>query len=195
MPPLTSRMLPLGTPAPDFRLPDPTGRMHALDDDRAAPVLVIAFICNHCPFVKHIAAELARLSRDSVPRGVRMIAINPNDFEAYPDDAPPRMLAEAEAHGWDFPYLVDETQRVAAAYGAVCTPDFFVYGPHQDSGRLLAYRGCLDESRPGNNLPVTGEALRAAIDALLAGRSPAREQRPSIGCSIKWKPGNEPAEE
>ena len=194
MPPLTSRMLPLGTPAPDFRLADPRGGTISLESARDARVLVIAFICNHCPFVKHIAAELERLDRAYAPRGVRLIAINSNDTEAYPADAPSRMIEEAAAHKWEFPYLFDETQSVAAAYGATCTPDFFVYGPHSGEGRPLAYRGCLDESRPGNDIPVTGDSLRSAIDAMLAGRSPSREQRPSIGCSIKWRPGNEPKE-
>jgi len=190
MPPLTSRMSPLGTPAPDFRLDDAHHRIHALDDFRDAKVLIVIFMCNHCPFVRHIAAELSKLERDMKESGVQIIGINPNDAQAYPEDAPEAMITTAAEAGWGFPYLIDETQEVAAAYGAVCTPDFFVYGPD----RLLAYRGCLDESRPGGTIPVTGAPLREAVQALLAGRAPNREQRPSIGCSIKWRPGREPAD-
>lgn len=177
-------MRPLGSPLPPFRLPDPRGGAFGPEDFEDARVLVIGFICNHCPFVRHIAAGLAQLDRDLRPRGARFIAINSNDPVSYPDDAPPRMIEEAAAQGWDFPYLFDETQATARAFGAACTPDFFVY----DADRRLAYRGCLDESRPGSDIPVTGAALRAAVTALLDGRRPAPDQRPSIGCSIKWRP-------
>jgi peroxiredoxin len=188
-------MLGLGTAAPDFRLPavsllDGTagGKEVALDDFAAAPALLVAFICNHCPFVQHVAGELAALSRDLPARGVAMVAIQSNDVAAYPADAPDAMAAEAARQGWAFPYLHDETQAVAQAYRAACTPDFFLF----DGRRRLVYRGQLDASRPGNGLPVTGADLRAAVDAVLEGRPAAEDQRPSLGCNIKWKPGNEP---
>jgi peroxiredoxin len=188
-------MLGLGTAAPGFRLPavsllDGTagGKEVALDDFAAAPALLVAFICNHCPFVQHVAGELAALSRDLPARGVAMVAIQSNDVAAYPADAPDAMAAEAARQGWAFPYLHDETQAVAQAYRAACTPDFFLF----DGRRRLVYRGQLDASRPGNGLPVTGADLRAAVDAVLEGRPAAEDQRPSLGCNIKWKPGNEP---
>jgi peroxiredoxin len=183
-------MLGLGTAAPDFRLPDTTagGKEVALADFEAAPALLVAFICNHCPFVQHVAGELAALSRDLPPKGVAMVAISSNDVAAYPADSPQAMAAEAARQGWAFPYLYDETQEVAQAYRAACTPDFFLF----DGDRRLVYRGQLDASRPGNGLPVTGADLRAAVDAVLAGRPVAEDQRPSLGCNIKWKPGNEP---
>lgn len=183
-----SQMLPLGTSAPDFELADAGGARCALRSARGKPTLVF-FLCNHCPFVKHIAAGLAALARDYQPKGVAMFGINSNDFEAYPDDAPDRMLAEAKAHGWTFPYLVDEDQRVAKAYRAACTPDFFLF----DRDHRLVYRGQFDASRPGNGVPVTGADLRKALDELLAGRPVDADQRPSIGCNIKWRPGNAPA--
>jgi peroxiredoxin len=183
-------MLGLGTPAPDFRLPDTTagGKEVALGDFEAAPALLVAFICNHCPFVQHVAGELAALSRDLPAQGVAMVAISSNDVAAYPADSPEAMAAEAARQGWAFPYLYDESQAVAAAYRAACTPDFFLF----DGARKLVYRGQLDASRPGNGVPVTGSDLRAAVDAVLAGRPVSEDQRPSLGCNIKWKAGNEP---
>jgi thiol-disulfide isomerase/thioredoxin len=189
-------MLPLGSPCPDFALIEPaTGRTVARDDFAAAPALLVMFICNHCPFVKHIRAELAKLGRDYLFRGAAMVAINPNDAEKYPDDHPTLMAEEARAAGYSFPYLFDATQDVAKRFRAACTPDFFLF----DRGRKLIYRGQLDDSRPstrsfqGNPVPVTGADLRAAIDASLTpGGTVNPQQRPAIGCNIKWKPGNEP---
>ena len=149
----------------------------------------MAFICNHCPYVKHVAPALAELAKEYQEKGVAVVAINSNDFENYPDDSPAKMKAEIAARGYTFPYLVDESQQVAKAYHAACTPDFFLF----DADRKLVYRGQLDDSRPGNNLPVTGKDLRAALDAVLAGRPVAKDQRPSIGCNIKWRKGNRPA--
>jgi thiol-disulfide isomerase/thioredoxin len=182
-------MLPLGTSAPDFSLPDAvSGRRCSLADFARSRALVVMFICNHCPFVKHVRAELARISRDYGGRGIAFVGINSNDIEKYPDDSPARMKEEAATAGYTFPYLFDESQAVAKAYRAACTPDIYVF----DSGRKLVYRGQLDDSRPSNGLPVTGKDLRAVLDALLAGRPVLAEQFPSIGCNIKWKPGNEP---
>ena len=183
-----SQMLPLGTEAPAFRLPDPSGRMVSLDDQPDAKGYLVVFMCNHCPFVKHIREELARLSRELPERGVMMVGINANDADKYPDDSPARMKDEAETHGYAFPYLVDASQEVAKAYRAACTPDFFLF----DGQRRLVYRGQLDDSRPSNGKPVTGAELRAALDALVAGREVPAEQVPSIGCNIKWKDGNAP---
>lgn len=177
-----------GAAAPPFDLPDPDGRRWSLDALGAAPAVVVAFVCNHCPFVKHVRKGFGDLAAEYQKRGVGVVAINSNDFEAYPDDAPPRMKEEAAAAGWSFPYLVDETQEVARAWGAACTPDFFVL----DSERRVVYRGQMDGSRPGNGVAVTGEDLRRALDAVLAGRPVPAEQRPSVGCNVKWKPGNEP---
>jgi hypothetical protein len=146
------------------------------------------FICNHCPFVKHVREELVRLGRDYEQRSVGIVAISSNDVAAYPDDSPERMREEKERAGYPFPYLFDESQEVAAAYRAACTPDFFLF----DADRRLVYRGQLDDSRPGNDLPVTGSDLRAAMEAVLAGRPAPEPQKPSLGCNIKWKPGNEP---
>jgi hypothetical protein len=146
------------------------------------------FICNHCPFVKHVADQLAALGRDCMTRGIGVVAISSNDVASHPADSPEQMIHEAEERGYSFPYLYDETQEVAKAYHAACTPDFFLF----DAQRKLVYRGQLDASRPGNDLPVTGADLRAAIEAILEGRPQAEEQRPSLGCNIKWKPGNEP---
>jgi peroxiredoxin len=182
-------MLELGTPAPGFTLPDTDGRSVSLSDFAGAPALLVMFICNHCPFVKHVRAELARIGREYTARGVGIVAISSNDPEAYPDDSPERMREEKAAAGYVFPYLFDGTQQVAAAYRAACTPDFFLF----DADRRLVYRGQLDGSRPGNAVPVTGADLRAALDAVLAGREVPAEQRPSLGCNIKWRPGNEPA--
>jgi peroxiredoxin len=183
-----STMLPLGTQAPDFALADYDGVLHRLEDFADAPGLLVMFICNHCPFVIHVREELARLADDAVARGLAVVGIMSNDYASYPDDAPARMKAEAEAQGYRFPYLVDEDQSVAKAYEAACTPDFFLF----DAQRRLVYRGQLDASRPGNDAPVTGVDLRSAIDAVLEGTPQASIQIPSIGCNIKWKAGNEP---
>jgi peroxiredoxin len=184
-----STMLPLGTSAPDFRLPGLDGNLVSHDDFRDARALLVVFTCNHCPFVKHIRSEFARLAREYQTRGVATVAINANDLEQYPEDGPEAMAREAEAFGYTFPYLFDETQEVAKAYQAACTPDFYVF----DAGRRLVYRGQFDDSRPGNHVPVTGHDLRAALDAVLAGDPVAGDQKPSVGCNIKWKPGNAPA--
>ena len=184
-----STMLPLGTTAPDFSLPNVDGRTVSLADAVGPKGTVVMFICNHCPFVKHVADQLAALGRDVMPLGIGVVAISSNDVSTHPADSPEQMVHEAEDRGYPFPYLYDEAQEVAKAYHAACTPDFFLF----DAARKLVYRGQLDASRPGNELPVTGADLRAAIDAVLAGRPVAAEQRPSLGCNIKWKPGNEPA--
>jgi peroxiredoxin len=184
-----STMLPLGTQAPPFSLPNIDGKTVSLQDFADRPVLVVMFLCNHCPFVKHLRSALAEFGREYQAKGVGIVAINPNDVSAYPDDRPEKMVEEARAAGYTFPYLYDATQEVAKAYRAACTPDFFVF----NAQRALIYRGQFDSSRPGNGQPITGADLRAAVDAALAGRQPPAEQRPSIGCNIKWKPGNEPS--
>lgn len=184
-----STMLPLGTTAPDFSLPNVDGRVLSLEDVAGPRGTVVMFICNHCPFVKHVADQLAQLGRDYAPFGIGFAAISSNDVATHPADSPEQMIHEAEARGYPFPYLYDDTQEVAHAYRAACTPDFFAF----DAGRQLAYRGQLDASRPGNGVPVTGTDLRAALDALVAGSTPSTEQRPSLGCNIKWKAGNHPA--
>jgi peroxiredoxin len=184
-----STMLPLGTPAPDFSLPNVDGRVLSLADVAGPAGTVVMFICNHCPFVKHVAAELAQLGRDALARGIGCVAISSNDVATHPADSPEQMVREAEERGYPFPYLYDETQEVAKAYHAACTPDFYLF----DAAGALAYRGQLDPSRPGGDVPVTGRDLRAAIDALVAGKPPLADQVPSLGCNIKWKPGNEPA--
>lgn len=181
-------MLPLGTTAPDFRLPDTAGKAVALADFQGKPALLVVFMCNHCPYVKHIAAGLAQLAREYLPRGVAIVGINANDVANHPDDSPAKMAQEAIAAGYLFPYLYDESQSVAKAYRAACTPDIFLF----DRERQLVYRGQFDDSRPGNNVPVTGKDLRAALDAVLAGQPVASGQKASIGCNIKWKRGNEP---
>ncbi|MEM6512837.1 MAG: thioredoxin family protein [Pseudomonadota bacterium] len=181
-----SEMLPLGTTAPPFSLPDADGNLYQLAT--GAPATLVMFICNHCPFVKHVGDELARLGTDYAPKGVAIYAISSNDFEKYPADAPDRMREEAERLGYTFPYLVDEDQSVAKAYRAACTPDFFLF----DDMLQLVYRGQLDDSRPSNGVPVDGSDLRVALDAVLSGHPPAAEQKPSIGCNIKWIAGNEP---
>ena len=181
-------MLPLGTPAPEFQLPDPSGKHFSLASFKDKPALAVMFICNHCPYVKHIRAGLAQLAKDYQPRGVGLVAISSNDVANYPDDSPAKMAEEVKSAGYTFPYLFDETQAVAKAYHAACTPDFFLF----DRGRRLVYRGQLDASRPGNGIPVTGRDLRAALDAVLAGKAPTLLQTPSMGCNIKWKRGNEP---
>src|SRR6266545_949220 len=182
-----STMTPLGTPAPDFRLPDTEGNLVSLADFASAPALLVAFICNHCPYVKHVREAFARLARDYQGKGVAVVGISSNDAAAYPDDSPAKMKEEKVAAGYTFPYLHDETQAVAKAYRAACTPDFFVF----DKNRRLAYRGQMDASRPGSGKPNDGADLRAALDAILAGKAPSPEQVPSIGCNIKWKPGND----
>ncbi len=183
-----SQMLALGTAAPAFSLPDPAGRVVSLRDLDGAKVLVVAFICNHCPYVKHIGEGLARFGREVCGEDVALVAINSNDPSTHPADRSEKMVEEIERLGYAFPYLVDETQEVAKAYRAACTPDFYVF----DEGRRLVYRGQFDASRPNNGLPVTGFDLRAAVAAVLEGKCVAGEQRPSIGCTIKWRPGAEP---
>ncbi|MDS4039667.1 MAG: thioredoxin family protein [Candidatus Competibacter sp.] len=184
-----STMLPLGTSAPAFGLPEPaTDKTVSLDDFRDAPALLVIFMCNHCPFVKHIRQGLIQFARDYQTKGLAVVAISTNDVANFPDDSPAKMAQEARAFGYPFPYLYDESQSVAKAYRAACTPDFFLF----DAGRRLVYRGQFDGSRPGNNIPVTGTDLRAAADAMLAGQPIAPDQKPSIGCNIKWKAGNEP---
>ncbi len=177
-------MLPLGTPAPQFELLDVvSGKTYSLDSFTGKSALLIMFICRHCPYVVHVQDELAKIGRDYHDTGLGILAISSNDPERYPDDAPPKLKELAEQLGFVFPFCFDETQEVAKAYRAACTPDFYVF----DGARQLVYRGQLDDSRPGNTMPVTGRDLRAAIDAVLAGKAVDRAQRPSIGCSIKWK--------
>ncbi|HEY3788172.1 MAG TPA: thioredoxin family protein [Urbifossiella sp.] len=178
-----STMVPLGTAAPIFQLPDTDGKTVALADFAKAPALLVAFICNHCPYVKHVRSAFAQLARDYQAKGVAIVGISSNDIVSHPDDSPAKMKEEKAAAGYVFPYLYDESQDVAKAYHAACTPDFFVY----DKDRKLAYRGQMDASRPGNGKPNDGADLRAALDAVLAGKSPEGQQWPSIGCNIKWK--------
>lgn len=182
-----STMRQLGAPAPDFSLLNVDGKTVSLSDFRGKPTLVM-FICNHCPFVKHIAGELAKLGAEYQAKGVAVVAINSNDASKYPDDSPERMVQEVELRGYTFPYLYDETQEVAKAYQAACTPDFFLF----DKDHRLFYRGQLDASRPQNGIPVTGSDLRAALDAVLVGQPAPEKQVPSIGCNIKWREGEEP---
>jgi len=183
-----STMLPLGTKAPDFRLPGTGGKTVSLADFQKAPALAVVFMCNHCPYVKHLRGGLAALARDYQSRGVAVVGISSNDVANYPADSPALMAEEARSAGYIFPYLYDETQEVAKAYRAACTPDFFLF----DQRQQLVYRGQFDDSRPGNGLPVTGKDLRKALDTVLAGGAVPPNQNPSIGCNIKWKPGNEP---
>ncbi len=184
-----SRMIALGSPLPSFALPDVVSGEVVTDARlRAAPVSVVAFICNHCPYVVHVQPELVRLGHDLVARGVAMVAISSNDVTAYPEDGPEQMAALARRLGFAFPYLYDESQAVALAFQAACTPDLYVF----DGAATLAYRGQLDASRPGNARPLDGADLRAAVEALLAGGRPAAEQRPSLGCSLKWRAGQAP---
>jgi peroxiredoxin len=183
-----STMLTLGTVAPDFRLPNTNGKTVALADFKTAPALLVIFMCNHCPYVKLIREGLAKLGRDYRSKGVAIIGINSNDANNYPADSPAKMKEEAKSAGYTFPYLYDESQTVAQAYRAACTPDLFLFDRHQK----LVYRGQFDDARPGNGLPVTGRDIRAALDSLLANKPIPATQTPSIGCNIKWKPGNEP---
>jgi peroxiredoxin len=185
---VNSTMLPLGTKAPGFSLPDTTGKIVSLEDFRGSPALLVIFMCNHCPYVKHVREGLSKLVKEYQARHVAVVGISANDVESFPDDSPQRMAEEARLYGYSFPYLYDESQEAAKAYRAACTPDFFLF----DAERRLAYRGQMDDSRPGSGKPVTGRDLRAALDAVLEGRPVSQEQKPSIGCSIKWKPGNEP---
>jgi peroxiredoxin len=183
-----STMLPLGMTAPDFKLPDTSGKTVSLADFKDKAALLVIFMCNHCPYVVHIRAGLAQLARDYLPRGVAIVGINSNDVANYPADSPAKMKEEVKSAGYIFPYLYDETQSVAKAYRAACTPDIYLF----DGGRRLVHRGQFDASRPGNGIPVTGKDLRAALDAVLAGKPVAPDQKASIGCNIKWKSGNEP---
>ncbi|HUA38444.1 MAG TPA: thioredoxin family protein [Candidatus Sulfopaludibacter sp.] len=183
-----STMLPLGTTAPDFKLPDTNGKTIALADFKGKTALLVLFICNHCPYVKHIRTGLAQLARDYLPRGVALVGINSNDVANYPEDSPANMKEEVKSAGYTFPYLYDESQAVAKAYRAACTPDIYLF----DKNRGLVYRGQFDDSRPGNGVPVTGKDLRAALDAVLAGKPVLPNQKASMGCNIKWKAGNEP---
>ena len=185
-----STMLPLGTKAPDFQLPDVvSGKIISLSTNADKQALLVMFICKHCPFVKHIKEEMAHLGKDYVNRGVEIVAISSNDANKYPDDAPEQLKAMVQELGLMFPVCYDESQETAKAYTAACTPDFFLF----DADQRLVYRGQLDDSRPSNGKPVTGNDLRTAIDAVLAGQPVNSEQKPSVGCNIKWKPGNEPS--
>jgi len=184
-----STMLALGTPAPDFELPDVVStKKISLSSFKNKKALLVMFICRHCPYVQHVKKELAKLGKDYKENDLAIVAVSSNDAANYPDDAPKSLKQMALEEGFDFSYLYDETQGTAKKYTAACTPDFFLF----DEKRKLFYRGQLDDSRPGNNKPVTGRDLRDAIDAALAGRAAPSIQKPSIGCNIKWKPGNEP---
>lgn len=187
---IASVMLPLGSVAPPFALPDVvSSQICSLDSFAGKTALLVMFICRHCPYVVHVEQEIAKIGRDYRDSNLGIVAISSNDASRYPDDAPPRLKEMAMRLGFAFPFCVDETQDVAKAYRAACTPDFYLF----DQDRQLVYRGQLDESRPGNNKPVTGRDLRAAIDAVLEGKPVDRNQKSSVGCSIKWKPGNEPS--
>jgi peroxiredoxin len=185
----SSQMLALGTPAPAFSLPDTSGALHSLDDAPGSQAYLVMFICNHCPFVIHVADELARIGKDCQAKDVAVYAINSNDSKNYPTDGPEPMREMSAERGYTFPYLIDAEQDVAKAYHAACTPDFYLF----DADRTLVYRGQLDGSRPGKAVPIDGEDLRRALNAVLAGEPVPDDQVPSIGCSIKWIRGNEPA--
>ena len=185
----SSTMLSLGTSAPKFSLPDTEGNIVSLSDFEGASALLVIFMCNHCPFVKHILSELVELAKEYQSKGVTVVGINSNDVTNYPDDSPEMMVKLANEAVFSFPYLYDETQEVAKSYHASCTPDFFLF----DGEMKLVYRGQMDDSRPGNNIPVTGVDLTAAIEAVIAGSEVSPEQKPSMGCNIKWKPGNQPS--
>ena len=186
MPERNSEMLELGTVAPEFSLPDPDGQQHSLGS--GADAYLVMFICNHCPYVKHVREELARLGNDYLSRNSAIVAINSNDSSTHPGDSPGKMKEEVASWGYEFPYVVDSDQSVAKSYRAACTPDFFLF----DAEKRLVYRGQLDASRPGNDIPVTGKDVRAALDAVLSGNAVPADQVASIGCNIKWTPGNEP---
>jgi len=181
-------MLELGTAAPDFSLPDTEGRVRSLSEFADSKGLLVVFMCNHCPYVKHIQHALAELADEYISKGIAVVGISSNSVESHPQDGPDAMREEAARVGYHFPYLYDASQETAKAYRAACTPDIFLF----DESRKLVYRGQFDDSRPRNNLPVTGADLRAALEAMLAGQPPLAEQKASIGCNIKWKPGNEP---
>jgi len=182
-------MVALETPAPDFSLPDVvSGKTVRLADFAGAPALLVMFICNHCPYVKHVQAGMTQMAKDFMARGVGVVAINSNDVANYPEDSPEKMKEEARRAGYTFPYLFDESQAAARAYQAACTPDFFLF----DKQRKLVYRGQMDDARPGNDRLVTGSDLRHAVEAVLSGKPAPSTQIPSLGCNIKWKPGNEP---
>lgn len=184
-----STMLELGTPAPDFKLPEPTtGRQVSLSDFKDASALLVVFMCNHCPYVKHIQRQMSDMIKTYQREGLAAVGISSNDVSTHPDDGPEQMAAEAKRLGYTFPYLYDESQAVAKAYRAACTPDIYLF----DRERKLVYRGQFDNSRPGSDRPVTGSDLRAAITAVLAGKQPSAEQKPSMGCNIKWKTGEAP---
>ncbi|HXH50013.1 MAG TPA: thioredoxin family protein [Terriglobia bacterium] len=183
-----STMVPLGTLAPSFSLPDTEGKVVSLDDYKQAPALLVVFLCNHCPFVKHVLPQFVELAREYQQRGVGIVGISSNDVSNYPDDSPQKMAELSTKMEFPFPYLYDESQQVAKDYGAACTPDFYLF---DREGRLV-YRGQMDDSRPGNGRPVNGSDLRSAMDAVLEGRALPDDQKPGIGCNIKWKPGNEP---
>jgi peroxiredoxin len=183
-----SNMPDLGAAAADFQLPDTDGKPVSLKDFEANKGLLVIFMCNHCPYVKHIRGALADFAREYQPKGLAVVAVNSNDVATHPGDSPEKMAEEARTQDYTFPYLYDESQEVAKNYGAACTPDFFLY----DEQRKLVYRGQFDDSRPGNRVEVTGKDLRAAADALLGDQRLLDDQKPSVGCNIKWKPGNEP---
>ncbi len=189
MPPANSTMLPLGTIAPEFTLQSAAGERHDLNGCLGAHGLLVVFMCNHCPYVKHIYDELTRLGHDCESLGIGMVGIMSNDIENYPDDAPDKMMETAAANGWTFPYLFDADQSVARAYTAACTPDFFLF----DANKALVYRGQLDDSRPKSDIPVDGKDLRQALNALATGEAIASDQKPALGCGIKWAPGQAPA--
>jgi len=183
-----SYMLALGTPAPGFNLPDFNGKFYSLKDFEDSSALLVVFMCCHCPYVKHVIKGLVEMAREYRQKGAAVVAINSNDIKSYPEDRPEKMAEDAKNHGYTFPYLFDETQEVAKAYKAVCTPDFFLFNKE----RKLVYRGQMDDSRPENNNPVTGKDMREAMNAVLENREVTVNQKPSLGCNIKWKPGNEP---
>jgi len=185
---MSSTMLPLGTSAPHFSLPDTEGNIVSLNDFADSKALLVIFMCNHCPFVKYVRAGLAQMTAEYISKGIAVVGINSNDVENFPEDSPAQMAREVQEAGYRFPYLYDETQAVAKAYRAACTPDFFLF----DSDHKLVYRGQMDDSRPGNDIPVTGADLRAALDAVIEDRPVSTDQKASMGCNIKWKPGNEP---
>ena len=183
MPRTPSLMVPIGTPCPAFSLPDPSGAVHTRESCRGPRGLLVLFLCNHCPFVHHVADAISTIAGEAADRGVGVVGIMSNDFTTHPDDAPDRMTEASRRWDWRFPYLVDEDQSVAAAFKATCTPDLFLY----DGDDRLVYRGQLDGSRPGNGIAVSGDDLRRAIEALVEGREPIEPQQPSLGCNIKWR--------